>query len=55
MDVAELSPICGCDVRFGVWRFSPIVEQSTEDGMAILKKIAADASKKRECVTSGHD
>ena len=36
-------------------RFRPIVERKTDTGIEILKKITADASKKRERVASGHD
>lgn len=31
-------------------RFRPVIERKTETGMAVLRKVAADASKKRETV-----
>ncbi len=31
---------------FAAWRFRPVVERNTEAGMAVLRKIADDASKK---------
>lgn len=34
------------DVFFGAWRFRPVIERSTDAGMAILRKVADDASKK---------
>lgn len=50
VDVMELPKHCNhaCDWRAS--RFRHAIERSTDAGMAILKKIASDASKTREKV-----
>jgi len=42
------------DYPFSLSRFRPTIERSTEIGMAILRKVAADAAKRRNLVIAGH-
>lgn len=55
VDLCEVPhcPHCGAPSAFQALRFRPLQERSTETGMAILRKVADDASKKR--VLCGND
>lgn len=43
------------DWRFKASRFRPLIQRSTETGMAILRKVADDASKRKELTVCGND
>lgn len=43
------------DRGFCATRFRPLIERSTDTGMAILRKIEDDAARKRELTVCGND
>lgn len=41
------------DAGYAAWRFRPVQTRTTETGMAILRKVADDASKRKNLVVTG--
>lgn len=48
--VAEDTPRIGWENGYLASRFRPVIERKTDAGMAILREVADDASKKRQLV-----
>lgn len=51
-EILNLHPFHGVEINYRASRFRPVIERSTETGMAILRKVADDAAKRKNLVVT---